>query len=94
VDGSQEGANMADAESRHAPINYGGMNLGKGGEVAQAITLDSLGLTGISFIKVDVQGAEQLTLFGAQASGRAWPECPWQRAPGEAAQRSRAPRAG
>lgn len=44
------------------------MSLGAGGEQVQAMPLDWYNLTGVSLIKVDVQGAEKLVLYGAQAS--------------------------
>ncbi|WIA34207.1 hypothetical protein OEZ86_012561 [Tetradesmus obliquus] len=47
-------------------INYGGMRLGLGGETVPAITLDSMNLTDVSVIKVDIQGAEKLMFYGAQ----------------------------
>jgi len=43
---------MQEIEAQHGQINYGGLKLGKGGEKTLAITLDSLNLTNISFIKV------------------------------------------
>lgn len=57
---------LAAAEKSGASVNYGGMKLGRGGEAASAITLDSLRLDNVSFIKVDVQGAEKLMLYGAR----------------------------
>lgn len=50
--------------------NYGGLSIGAGGEEAEAIALDSLNIQNVSFIKVDVQGAEHLMLFGAQVGVR------------------------
>lgn len=42
------------------------MGLGKGGETVRSATLDSYNLTGVSLIKIDVQGAEQLVVYGAR----------------------------
>lgn len=47
-------------------VNFGGRSLGPGGEVVPMLTLDSLGLTDVSFIKLDVQGAESMVLYGAR----------------------------
>lgn len=44
----------------------GGLNLGRGGERVYVSTLDSFNLSGVTFIKIDVQGAEKLVLYGAQ----------------------------
>jgi FkbM family methyltransferase len=46
--------------------NLGGLELGKGGEVVNMITIDSLGLKDIDFIKIDVEGFEPLVLMGAE----------------------------
>lgn len=69
-DGAAAGASVADVEARHGKINYGGLKIGKGGEEAVAVTLDSLNLTGVSFFKLDVQGAERLALYGARETIR------------------------
>lgn len=51
-------------------INYGGLNLGKGGEPVKLVSLDEWsrreGLNGIKLIKIDVEGAERLVLDGAR----------------------------
>lgn len=65
-DGSAGGQSVVDVEKKKGRINYGGMRLGKGGEVIETIALDSLKLKSVSMIKIDVQGAEQLVLYGAQ----------------------------
>src|SRR5690606_9695888 len=55
------------------PINYGGTNIGKGGDQCQMRTLESiyeqLGpiVTGCDVLKVDVQGAEPLMFYGAKS---------------------------
>jgi FkbM family methyltransferase len=46
--------------------NFGDNQVGKGGERVQRITLDSLGLTQVSFIKIDAQGSELEILQGAR----------------------------
>jgi len=53
--------------------NFGDNQVGSGGERVQLITLDSLGLPSVSFIKIDVQGSELDVLHGARqtiSSGR------------------------
>jgi len=47
-------------------INYGGIRLGRGGESVKMISIDSLRLHNVQFIKVDVEGAEPLVFFGAK----------------------------
>ena len=47
------------------PLNYGGLQLGKGGESTEMITIDSLNLSDCHYIKMDVEGAELLVLMGA-----------------------------
>jgi FkbM family methyltransferase len=46
--------------------NFGDSSVGKGGERVQMITLDSLGLSQVSFIKIDAQGSEFEILQGAR----------------------------
>ncbi len=65
-DGANTGKNFTDALSSKSTINFGGRNIGKGGEHIRLNTLDSLNVTGISFMKIDVQGAENLMLYGAR----------------------------
>jgi FkbM family methyltransferase len=45
-------------------INYGGIELGLGGEKIQMNTLDSYNFENIGFIKIDVEGCEKLVLYG------------------------------
>lgn len=45
-------------------FNLGGVCLGKNGEEVETITIDSLELENIDFIKIDVEGAEALVLLG------------------------------
>ncbi|KAG8467323.1 hypothetical protein KFE25_000639 [Diacronema lutheri] len=66
-DGASQGRRFADAlADPSAHVNFGGRSLGVGGELVRMITLDSLNVTGVSFIKIDVQGAESLVLHGAR----------------------------
>lgn len=49
-------------------INIGGTKIGAGGCKSKMITLDSLGLNDVSFMKVDIQGCEVDFLNGARAT--------------------------
>jgi hypothetical protein len=44
--------------------NKGGIGIGEGGESIDIITLDSLQLPGLDFLKIDVEGAEGLVIQG------------------------------
>ena len=46
-------------------VNRGGIGFGEGGEEVGTVTLDSLDLPGLDFMKIDVEGAEGLVLKGA-----------------------------
>lgn len=51
--------------------NYGGINIGQGGEIVDMITIDSMFYDTemtekISLIKIDVEGAESLAIYGAK----------------------------
>ncbi len=46
--------------------NYAGTSVGDGGEPIEMITLDSLDLPGLDFIKMDIQGSEGLAIMGAR----------------------------
>ena len=48
------------------PTNEGGTSIGSGGDFAYMITLDSLHLSNVSFIKMDVESSELLVLKGAK----------------------------
>jgi hypothetical protein len=65
-DGVARGKDMAEMVKTNQQVNYGGMSLGKDGELTQARAIDSLGLGNVSFIKIDVQGAEKMVLYGAR----------------------------
>jgi len=45
-------------------FNIGGLQVGKGGEEIDIITLDSLGVNKIDFMKIDVEGFEPLVIKG------------------------------
>ena len=47
-------------------FNYGAIQLGLDGQYVQMITIDSLQLKKVDFIKVDTEGAENLVFYGAQ----------------------------
>lgn len=47
-------------------VNWGGRSLGVGGEKVRMTTIDSLDLKGVSLIKIDVEGAEPLVIYGAR----------------------------
>ena len=46
--------------------NLGGVGIGYGGEIAKMITVDSLNLPCLDYMKIDVEGAESLVLIGAR----------------------------
>lgn len=46
--------------------NEGGLGIGKGGDPVEKITLDSLNLNNVSFIKIDVEGNEEEVIEGAR----------------------------
>lgn len=65
---------VEDGPNSNCPIQYGtndtynmgGLAIGKGGEKAEMIDLDSLGLQCCDFIKIDVEGFEPLVILGAK----------------------------
>ena len=62
IDGSCNVINYNDQMIR----NYGGVNLGKGGEVIDMVNLDLFSFNNVSLIKIDVEGAEKLVIYGAR----------------------------
>lgn len=55
--------------------NYGGINIGQGGEIVDMITIDSIFcdiemVEKVSLIKIDVEGAESLAIYGARETIR------------------------
>eukprot|EP00798_Chlamydomonas_sp_ICE-L_P002185 gene2185-33800_t len=65
-DGKSVGVEYAQAVRQGVSVNYGGRSLGVGGEVVAMHTLDSFNITNLSLIKIDVQGAENLLIWGAK----------------------------
>eukprot|EP00798_Chlamydomonas_sp_ICE-L_P017986 gene17986-24398_t len=65
-DGVSQGQSFEDAQKEGTKINYGGRSLGGGGEVVPMRTLDSYNISNLSFIKTDVQGSENLLIWGAR----------------------------
>lgn len=65
---------MDSLQSTNAPIdytdsklrNFGGLSLGEGGEKIDMLSIDSLHLPQVDVIKADVEGAEQLVIYGAR----------------------------
>jgi len=51
-------------------FNLGGVSIGFGGERVNMITIDSLNLTNLDYIKIDVEGAETLVLMGGEETIR------------------------
>ena len=47
-------------------VNFAGIGIGNDGEEASMVTLDSLELPGLDFMKIDVEGAEGLVIMGGQ----------------------------
>jgi FkbM family methyltransferase len=67
LDGSSRGRAYGEAASDHgSKINFGGRTLGLRGEQVDMITLDSLRVGNVSFIKIDVQGSEDYVIWGAR----------------------------
>ncbi len=50
----------------YCPTNEGGVGIGSGGDPVEQITLDSLNLNNISFMKIDVEGNEEEVIAGAR----------------------------
>jgi len=50
----------------YCPSNEGGCGIGKGGDQVEMITIDSLNLNNVSFIKIDVEGNEEEVIAGAR----------------------------
>lgn len=47
------------------PTNYGGVQIGRGKQKVQMRTIDSFQLEDVDYIKVDIEGCEELALYGA-----------------------------
>jgi FkbM family methyltransferase len=50
----------------HSPTNEGSVGIGKGGDRAEMITVDSLNLNSVSLIKIDVEWSEEDVIRGAR----------------------------
>ena len=46
--------------------NFGGLNIGNGRTIVKMITIDSLNLSNVDYMKIDVEGAESLVILGAE----------------------------
>ncbi len=68
TDGPNANTNIEYGSDRE--LNLGGVSIGVGGEVVDMITIDSLGLDEIDYIKIDVEGAETLVLVGGEETIR------------------------
>ena len=47
-------------------VNFGGAGIGSGGEKTRMITIDSMNLPGLDFIKMDIQGSEGIAIVGGK----------------------------
>lgn len=47
-------------------LNYGAIQLGKDGQETEMVTIDSLKMPRVDFLKVDTEGSETLVFFGAK----------------------------
>ena len=56
----------ADKDANGGGCIKGGLGIGIGGEKMDIITIDSLNLPGLDYMKIDVEGAEGLVLWGAR----------------------------
>lgn len=62
IDSQQVDVNYDDEKVR----NYGGLQIGKDGEQVDMISIDSLQLENVRLIKIDVEGAERLVIYGGR----------------------------
>lgn len=70
---SLEGRNSEIKYDDNHVRNYGGINIGQGGEVVDMISIDSMFgdvTEKVSLIKIDVEGAESLAIYGAKETIR------------------------
>ena len=54
------------------PINYGGVQLGEGKDRVIMRTIDSYNFDNIDLIKLDIEGCEELALYGALNTIKKW----------------------
>lgn len=54
------------------PINYGGIQIGTAGQDVDMITLDSLNLEDVCFMKMDLEGFEPMAFYGARRTIKQW----------------------
>ena len=64
TDGANSGINVEYGTNN--TFNLGGVQLGKGGQSIEIITIDSLELDALDYVKIDVEGAETLVLMGGE----------------------------
>jgi FkbM family methyltransferase len=55
-----------DEDPMRGGYNKAGLGIGKGGEKMNIVTIDSLDLPGLDYMKIDVEGAEGLVIMGAR----------------------------
>ena len=47
-------------------INYGGLGIGTGGEKVDMVSIDSMELNRVGFVKIDVEGSERAVFYGGR----------------------------
>ena len=65
-DGASTSQDFQTALDESKLINYGGRQIGVGGESITMKTLDSFKITNLSLLKVDAEGSEPLVFWGAK----------------------------
>lgn len=65
-DGASTSQDFQTALDENKLINYGGRQIGVGGESITMKTLDSFKITNLSLLKVDAEGSEPLVFWGAK----------------------------
>jgi FkbM family methyltransferase len=64
TDGPNSNTNIEYGTERE--LNLGGVSIGVGGEEVEMVTIDSLKLDSLDYIKIDVEGAESLVFMGGE----------------------------
>ena len=64
TDGPNANTNIEYGTDRE--LNLGGVSIGIGGEDVEMVTIDSLNLDSLDYIKIDVEGAESLVFMGGE----------------------------